>query len=76
MLYIDNDTCIDCCACVPICPVQAIYSTNELPEDKLYWIAINAERAARTPNIDSKQEPLPTADARRAELGFGESKAA
>jgi ferredoxin len=73
MLYIDNDTCIDCCACVPICPVQAIYAVNELPDDKQHWIAINAERAAATPNVDAKQEPLPGAEARRDELGFGQS---
>jgi ferredoxin/flavodoxin---NADP+ reductase len=32
MLYIDPDTCIDCGACVPGCPVGAIRSDDELTE--------------------------------------------
>jgi len=71
MLYIDNEVCIDCCACVPICPVQAIYSANELPPEKAHWIAINAEKSVLLPVIEMKQDPLPGAEARRAELGFG-----
>ena len=34
------------------------------------WIAINAEKAPSLPVIDEKQEPLPTAEARKAELGY------
>src|SRR5262249_41561744 len=30
-LYIDPDECIDCGACVPVCPVKAIYADYELP---------------------------------------------
>ena len=28
-LFIDPDTCIDCGACVPECPVEAIYESEE-----------------------------------------------
>lgn len=70
MLYIDPDVCIDCSACIPVCPVQAIYEGDSIPEDKKPWIAINAERAPNLPVIDEKQEPLPTAEARKAALGF------
>jgi ferredoxin len=70
MLYIDPDVCIDCSACIPTCPVQAIYEGDDIPEDKKHWIAINAERAPNLPVIDEKQEPLPTAEARKAALGF------
>jgi ferredoxin len=70
MVYIDPDVCIDCMACIPVCPVQAIFSADELPEDKNHWIAINAERAASLPVIDAKQEPLPGAEAKRTELGY------
>ena len=31
MLYIDNVQCVDCGACVPACPVHAIYEQTELP---------------------------------------------
>ena len=30
-LYIDPNECIDCGACVPVCPVNAIYADYELP---------------------------------------------
>ena len=70
MLYIDSDACIDCAACVPTCPVKAIYELTDLPEDKLEWGAINAERAKVLPVIDHKQLPLPTAEQRKTELGF------
>ncbi len=32
-LYIDPDVCIDCGACVPECPVEAIFMDDELPEE-------------------------------------------
>lgn len=31
MLYIDPDTCIDCGACVPECPFNAIFPEDEVP---------------------------------------------
>ena len=70
MLYIDPDVCVDCGACIPMCPVQAIYETIDMPEEYDHWIEINAERSKQLPVIDSKQEPLPTAEKRKAELGF------
>jgi len=70
MLYIDPGVCIDCSACIPLCPVQAIYEGDSIPEDKKHWIQINEERAPLLPVVSEKQEPLPTAEARKAELGF------
>jgi ferredoxin len=70
MLYIDPEECIDCGACIPECPVQAIFEEPDLPQDKSEWIAINAEKAPLLPVIDEKEEPLPTAEKRKAELGF------
>ncbi len=69
-LYIDPDVCIDCSACIPACPVQAIYEVIDMPEKYEPWIAINAERSKALPVIRDKQDPLPTAEARRKELGF------
>ena len=70
MLYIDPDVCIDCSACIPECPVQAIFEDDDIPEDKKQWIQINAERAPKLPVCDEQMDPLPGAEARKKELGF------
>jgi NAD-dependent dihydropyrimidine dehydrogenase PreA subunit len=41
-LYIDPDVCIDCGACVPVCPVKAIYAEFDLPERWRAYAAIDA----------------------------------
>ena len=41
-LYIHPDECIDCGACEPECPVDAIYDEDELPEEYQKFIEINA----------------------------------
>ncbi len=33
LFYIDPDTCIDCGACVPECPYEAIFAEDEIPTD-------------------------------------------
>ena len=43
MLFINPDECIDCGACVPECPVNAIFAEEETPEDQKQWIALNAD---------------------------------
>ena len=53
-----------------MCPVQAIYDVVDMPDDKEPWVAVNKERASTLPIIGAKQDPLPTAEARQAELGF------
>ncbi len=70
MLYIDPIVCIDCGACIPACPVQAIYSIYDMPPEMEPWVAINAERSARLPVIKQTEAPLPTADDKRAALGL------
>jgi ferredoxin len=70
MLYIDPDACIDCDACAPECPVEAIYPEEDVPEDQQEWIQVNADKAAELPVITDKEDPLPTAEARKKELGF------
>jgi ferredoxin len=70
MFYIDPKVCIDCSACVPVCPVSAIYEKCDLPEDKSGWIEINATRSASLPVCTGPMEPLPGALERKAELGF------
>ncbi|MCL4494879.1 MAG: ferredoxin family protein [Firmicutes bacterium] len=41
--YIDPETCIDCGACVPECPVQAIFELSELPPEWESFIQLNAD---------------------------------
>jgi len=70
MLYIDPVACIDCGACAPECPVEAIYDEGSVPADEAHWLAINAERAPRLPVVNRKQAPLDTALGRAIEHGF------
>jgi ferredoxin len=61
MLYIDPDECIGCDACIPECPVNAIYGKDDVPDQWQSYIQLNAERvAALKPhgNITQKQPPL------------------
>lgn len=43
MMYIDPDICIDCGACEPECPVEAIFEEDDTPEKWQDYIAKNAE---------------------------------
>lgn len=38
ILTIRADECIDCQACMGVCPVQAIYPAAELPDSLKHWI--------------------------------------
>jgi uncharacterized protein GlcG (DUF336 family)/NAD-dependent dihydropyrimidine dehydrogenase PreA subunit len=40
--YIDPDVCIACEQCVLVCPVNAIFLDDELPEHLQHYLAINA----------------------------------
>ena len=33
MLYIQPDECVDCGACEPVCPVEAIYYEDDVPAE-------------------------------------------
>ena len=44
-LVIHPDECIDCALCEPECPVDAIFSEDELPEDQAVFLELNAELA-------------------------------
>src|SRR3989454_5758510 len=41
-LYIDPVECIDCGACVPVCPVSAIFPLDDLPEKWKEYTELNA----------------------------------
>ena len=42
-LFIDPDECIDCGACEPECPVEAIFTEEDLPEEWAHFTKINAD---------------------------------
>jgi ferredoxin len=58
MLFIDPEHCIDCDACVPECPVAAIFYEDDVPEAWQEFIALNREMAATCPPIVERKEPL------------------
>lgn len=41
--YINPAECIDCGACLPVCPVRAIYEAQAVPARWRHFIAINAD---------------------------------
>lgn len=43
-LYIDPDTCIDCGACLPECPVEAIFFEADVPAQWAGFVQLNADR--------------------------------
>ena len=61
-LVIHPDECIDCGLCEPECPIEAIYADDELPEDQIEFIEINAKLADVYENITEAKDPLPEAD--------------
>ena len=65
MLVIDPDQCIDCDMCVPACPVNAIFSEDDLPEAYAGWLEKNEElsmsEGAEQKDSSMTLEPLPTA---------------
>ena len=46
-LFIDPVECIDCGACVPVCPVSAIYAADDLPDKWKHYVEINAKHYGR-----------------------------
>ena len=53
-LYIHPDECVDCGACEPVCPVEAIYYEDDLPDQWHIYLEDNARFFS---------EPLPGRDA-------------
>ena len=48
-LVIDPDECIDCNACVSECPVDAIYSDEDVPDDEIDWVQKNEKESVDAP---------------------------
>jgi len=60
MLVIHPDECIDCGVCEPECPAEAIKPDTEPGLDD--WLVLNAEYAAKWPNLTIKKDQLPEAE--------------
>jgi ferredoxin len=64
MLFIDPQECIDCAACAPECPVDAIFHEDDVPDVWRDFVALNQEMAAICPPIFERKEPLADRGAR------------
>jgi NAD-dependent dihydropyrimidine dehydrogenase PreA subunit len=42
-LYIHPEECVDCGACEPVCPVEAVFYEDDVPEDWTDYRRANAE---------------------------------
>ncbi len=62
MLVIDPDECIDCTLCEPECPVEAIFSEDELPEDQKKFLELNTELSRDWPVITEMKDASEDAD--------------
>jgi ferredoxin--NADP+ reductase len=51
--YIDPDTCIDCGACVPECPVEAIFPEEDVPAEYKGSTKLNADFFSKGPGYDA-----------------------
>ncbi len=43
MYYIHPDECIECAACEPECPVEAIFALEDVPPEMTKFISVNAD---------------------------------
>ncbi|MDX6545633.1 MAG: hypothetical protein QOG02_1407 [Gaiellales bacterium] len=55
-LYIHPDECVDCGACEPVCPVEAIYYEDDLPEELQPYLADNEAFFSET--LPGRDAPL------------------
>jgi ferredoxin len=62
-LVIDPEECIDCTLCEPECPVDAIYSEEEVPAGQEGFLELNAELSRTWPVITQIKDPPADADA-------------
>ena len=62
ILVIDPEECIDCTLCEPECPVEAIFSEDEVPAGQEQYVELNKELAKSWPVIRQKKDPPADAD--------------
>ena len=69
-LYIQPDECVDCGACEPVCPVEAIYYEEDLPETLRPYAADNAAFFAQVPPGGGVALGSPGGAAKAGPVGF------
>jgi ferredoxin len=74
-VVIHPDDCIDCMACVEVCPVHAIYADADLPAEYTKDTEFNAVQAVQikdsgAPAITVRKDALPGANDRKKALGY------
>ncbi|MFO7192388.1 MULTISPECIES: ferredoxin [Thermocrispum] len=47
MLYIHPDECVDCGACEPVCPAEAIFFEDDVPDEWADYTQANADFFAK-----------------------------
>ncbi|MBI5447610.1 MAG: ferredoxin family protein [Gammaproteobacteria bacterium] len=62
MLVINPNECIDCALCESECPVDAICSEDDVPEDMKIFIDLNANFSKEWPNLTHKKPAPADAD--------------
>jgi ferredoxin len=62
MLYIHPDECVDCGACEPVCPVEAIFYEDDVPDQWKDYYKVNVEFFSElgSPGGASKTGKIPT----------------
>ena len=68
-LVIHPDECIDCGACVPECPAEAIFDEADLPEKWTEYTEINARLAKEWPVINEQKVAMAGAEEYKAKEG-------
>jgi len=58
MLFIHPEECIDCGACIPECPVSAIFYEGDVPGEWAEYIGLNREMAPKCPQIRERKGPM------------------
>jgi ferredoxin len=61
-LIIDPEICVDCDLCVPECPVEAIFSEDNVPEKWAHYKEMNEKLSQVLPTISEQKDALPDAD--------------
>ena len=59
MLFINPRGCIDCGACIPACPENAIFEDKNVPDKWKKYIVFNAQKVFDLPVLTEKEDCSP-----------------